>query len=88
MRIKYKAEAERSVVVYNFEVFAHRLSISFEFFFTLILYCLSKRNGWQRVEGDDWNIFWANVHTVRQIFNPEHGMRLNDFQFSFLALNI
>lgn len=39
-----------------------------------------ERNGWSRTEGDDWNIFWANVFTVRHMFNPENGIRLNDTQ--------
>ncbi len=30
--------------------------------------------------GDDWNIYWANVWTVKQIFNPETGHRLGEFQ--------
>jgi tubulin polyglutamylase TTLL1 len=40
------------------------------------------RRGWQRVsDGDDsWNIYWASVGTVKQIFNPEVGYRLNDMQ--------
>lgn len=40
------------------------------------------RRGWQRAaEGDnDWNIYWASVGTVKQIFNPELGYRLNDMQ--------
>eukprot|EP00602_Paraphysomonas_sp_CaronLab_P000522 CAMPEP_0185019658 /NCGR_PEP_ID=MMETSP1103-20130426/2264_1 /TAXON_ID=36769 /ORGANISM="Paraphysomonas bandaiensis, Strain Caron Lab Isolate" /LENGTH=436 /DNA_ID=CAMNT_0027550087 /DNA_START=74 /DNA_END=1381 /DNA_ORIENTATION=+ len=41
-----------------------------------------ERRGWQRCnDGDnDWNIYWASVNTVRQIFNPESGYRLNDMQ--------
>jgi hypothetical protein len=31
------------------------------------------------VEGD-WNIYWASVNTIRQIFNPETGFRLTDMQ--------
>lgn len=40
------------------------------------------RRGWQRVgESDtDWNLYWASVGTVKQIFNPETGFRLNDMQ--------
>jgi len=40
------------------------------------------RRGWERTkEGDsDWNIYWASVGTVKQIFNPESGYRLNDMQ--------
>ena len=29
---------------------------------------------------DDWNFYWASVHTVRSIFNVETGFRLNDDQ--------
>ncbi len=30
---------------------------------------------------NDWNIFWASVQTVKQIFNPENGMRLGEHQY-------
>lgn len=41
-----------------------------------------ERRGWMRVGPDDsdWNFFWASVYTVRQIFHPESGFRLNDHQ--------
>jgi tubulin polyglutamylase TTLL1 len=42
-----------------------------------------ERRGWQRVNSEndqDWNIYWANVNTVKTIFNPESGFRLNDMQ--------
>lgn len=39
-----------------------------------------ERRGWIRTEGDDWNIFWASVQTVKQIFNPDTGYRLSDNQ--------
>lgn len=29
---------------------------------------------------DDWNIYWANPWTVKQIFNPETGHRLGETQ--------
>lgn len=32
------------------------------------------------IQGDDWNIYWANVWTVKQIFNPETGHRLGEMQ--------
>lgn len=37
---------------------------------------------WEKVDDDDddWNILWANVNTVRQIFNPKFGFRLTDDQ--------
>jgi tubulin polyglutamylase TTLL1 len=40
------------------------------------------RRGWTKcVDGDsDWNIYWASVGTVRQIFNPDTGYRLHDMQ--------
>ena len=28
----------------------------------------------------DWNIYWASVHTVRQIFGADSGVRLTDMQ--------
>lgn len=41
-----------------------------------------ERRGWQRTTDNDpeWNIYWASVTTVRQIFNPDTGYRLNDMQ--------
>lgn len=41
-----------------------------------------ERRGWQRAADNDpdWNIYWANVNTVKMIFNPESGYRLNDMQ--------
>ncbi|CAM9174392.1 unnamed protein product, partial [Heterosigma akashiwo] len=39
-----------------------------------------ERRGWVRADGDDWNIYWANVHSVRSIFNLDTGYRLNDGQ--------
>ena len=41
------------------------------------------RRGWWRWDpgdGDDWNVFWANVHTVKQIFDPSNGIRLGEHQ--------
>ncbi|KAJ8614060.1 hypothetical protein CTAYLR_005822 [Chrysophaeum taylorii] len=40
---------------------------------------LQRRCG-SRTDGDDWNIYWANVGTVKQIFHPESGQRLTDSQ--------
>ena len=46
----------------------------------VILVNFEKRQ-WQHCSGDDdWNIFWASVWTVKQIFNPDTGQRLGDFQ--------
>lgn len=39
--------------------------------------------GWQRTgsnSDEEWHFFWATVHTVKQIFNPDTGYRLNDSQ--------
>lgn len=41
-----------------------------------------ERRGWQRA-GDtdtDWHLYWASVGTVKMIFNPESGYRLNELQ--------
>lgn len=39
------------------------------------------KRGWISSEPeDDWNFYWASVHTVRGIFNVETGFRLNDDQ--------
>ena len=32
------------------------------------------------LHADDWNIYWANPWTVKQIFNPETGHRLGETQ--------
>ena len=38
-----------------------------------------EKRGWQKAHGDeDWNIYWANPWTVRQIFDPANGHRLNE----------
>jgi len=40
-----------------------------------------EKRGWQRHQfDDDWNFFWANVHTIKHVFNPDSGIRLNDYQ--------
>lgn len=41
------------------------------------------RRGWQRAADNDpeWHFYWASVGTVKQIFNPETGYRLNDMQY-------
>jgi tubulin polyglutamylase TTLL1 len=41
-----------------------------------------ERRGWVKCEaGDDsWNFYWATVQTVKRIFNPDTGYRLNDCQ--------
>lgn len=42
-----------------------------------------ERRGWQRTrteDDEDWDLYWASVHSVRAIFNPESGRRLLDYQ--------
>lgn len=42
-----------------------------------------QRRRWQRVseeDEEDWNFYWASVHSVRQIFNPDTGRRLGKYQ--------
>lgn len=40
-----------------------------------------EKRGWISSDPDDeWNFYWASVHTVRSIFNVETGFRLNDDQ--------
>lgn len=40
-----------------------------------------ERRAWHRTDGaDDWNFYWASVHTVKHIFNPESRHRLSDLQ--------
>ena len=41
-----------------------------------------ERRGWIKSNNndDDWNIYWANVHNVKVLFNPDNGYRLNDSQ--------
>ncbi|OQR90239.1 tubulin-tyrosine ligase family [Achlya hypogyna] len=40
-----------------------------------------ERRGWQRTEGNDWNIYWANKVSIKNMFNPENGVRLTDGQY-------
>jgi hypothetical protein len=35
-----------------------------------------ERRGWIQTTGNDWNLYWANVSSVKQLFNPEAGQRL------------
>jgi hypothetical protein len=39
-----------------------------------------KRRWSYTTDSEDWNFFWASVQSIRQIFNPESGFRLNDNQ--------
>jgi tubulin polyglutamylase TTLL1 len=50
-----------------------------------------ERRGWERAsssssDADEWNFYWASVRTVKEIFNPENGYRLNDSQVSSAPL--
>ena len=39
--------------------------------------------GWHRwnAEGEpDWNVYWANVNTCKQVFHPDSGVRLGEHQ--------
>lgn len=38
--------------------------------------------GWTKAdkEEEDWNIYWATVWNVRNMFNPKTGIRLHDGQ--------
>tara|TARA_B110000977_G_scaffold80890_1_gene108269 strand:+ start:30149 stop:31570 length:1422 start_codon:yes stop_codon:yes gene_type:complete len=43
-----------------------------------------QRRGWTRWNSNsdhDWNVYWCNVHTCREIFSPENGIRLGGHQF-------
>eukprot|EP00899_Mesostigma_viride_P012628 jgi/Mesvir1/21366/Mv20850-RA.1 len=41
-----------------------------------------ERLGWVRAhdDEDDWNIYWTNVFTAKNIFNPDNGIRLGEYQ--------
>ena len=40
-----------------------------------------EKRGWQKCQGDeDWNIYWALPWTVKNIFDPQTGHRLNEMQ--------
>ena len=39
-----------------------------------------ERRGWVKAHDDDWNVYWANVHSVKVLFNPDNGYRLADHQ--------
>ncbi|GMH42391.1 hypothetical protein BSKO_10310 [Bryopsis sp. KO-2023] len=49
--------------------------------FVIVSSC--ERRGWSKVTADsseDWDFYWANVHTVKQLFMPENGFRLDPHQ--------
>eukprot|EP00761_Pharyngomonas_kirbyi_P008034 gb/GECH01008045.1/.p1 GENE.gb/GECH01008045.1/~~gb/GECH01008045.1/.p1 ORF type:complete len:399 (+),score=72.31 gb/GECH01008045.1/:1-1197(+) len=39
-----------------------------------------ERRGFVKTNDDDWNVYWAGVQTVRQIFYPDSGFRLTEGQ--------
>ncbi|KAL0229043.1 hypothetical protein GEMRC1_013663 [Eukaryota sp. GEM-RC1] len=40
-----------------------------------------EKKGWSRASSDDdWNVYWASVHTIKYLFNPETRYRLGDDQ--------
>ena len=40
-----------------------------------------ERRGWLRApEEGEWNIYWGSPYSIKQIFAPESGIRLNDNQ--------
>eukprot|EP01029_Cantina_marsupialis_P006361 TRINITY_DN169984_c0_g1_i1.p1 TRINITY_DN169984_c0_g1~~TRINITY_DN169984_c0_g1_i1.p1 ORF type:complete len:398 (+),score=63.25 TRINITY_DN169984_c0_g1_i1:91-1284(+) len=40
-----------------------------------------EKRGWTKVpDGEDWSVYWASVHTIKMIFNPDTGRRLLDHQ--------
>ncbi|KAL3665826.1 hypothetical protein V7S43_009252 [Phytophthora oleae] len=40
-----------------------------------------ERRGWTKADADEWNIYWANKTTIKNMFNPENGVRLVDGQY-------
>ena len=39
-----------------------------------------ERRNWIKATDEDWNIYWASVHSIRNLFHPENGTRLSDQQ--------
>lgn len=42
-----------------------------------------ERRGWSRIrcdEDDDWDLYWASVHSIRSLFSPENNRRLHENQ--------
>lgn len=49
----------------------------------LVLTANCARRGWEQWEpedGDDWDVYWASVHSARALFSPESGIKLNEHQ--------
>ena len=59
----------------------HRAPLIFSALFSRQVVCQNfDRRGWTRTEGDDYNVFWATVQTVKYLFEPSNGIRLADSQ--------
>ena len=39
-----------------------------------------EKRGWQKAQGDEWEIYWGLPWNVKQIFSPDSHFRLNDMQ--------
>ncbi len=79
-KLKWKSDFDKGVLIQNFEkrgwqkaTGEGKLPILNSLAFSLILTLF-------RCKVDDWNIYWANPWTVKQIFNPETGHRLGETQ--------
>ena len=89
-RIKWKIEYEKSVICQNFDRKVRRKAQRSKTEgakrpkspreYTWFSNSSLRSQGYVRTEGDDWNIFWATVGTVKQIFNPDSSQRLTDNQ--------
>ena len=80
-KLKWKSDFDKGVLIQNFEKRGWQKATGegklliwqtlTHIFFILTLF---------RCKVDDWNIYWANPWTVKQIFNPETGHRLGETQ--------
>ena len=49
----------------------------------LVLTANCARRGWEMwdpEDGDDWDVYWASVHSARFLFSPESNVKLADHQ--------
>ena len=72
-RVQPKRLSKTQQIYYTTDIERHVITSSCE------------RRGWARAntesdDAPDWNLYWASVHTVRMLFNPETGKRLGDHQ--------
>ena len=80
-RIKWKADMEKSVVIQAFERRGwNRLERNRDLEKDVDHSDTPNRESSHGGNGKDWNIYWASVQTVKHIFNPDSGYRLNDSQ--------